>query len=96
MTDHVYNSVLLYEIDTTTGAIVWNGPYQTEAGERPEGVAIDPTGKFAYVTNYRSNNVSAYTIDAHSGALTQVEGSPFKAGGGAQGVAIDPRAGSST
>jgi DNA-binding beta-propeller fold protein YncE len=57
---------------------------------RPEGVAVDPTGKFVYVTNYGSDNVSAYTIDTHRGLLTEVEGSPFTAGEGPQGVAIDP------
>ena len=90
VTDHAYDRVLLYKIDTKTGTIVWKGPYQAEAGVRPEGVAIDPAGKFAYVTNYRSDNVSAYTIDPDSGALTHIEGSPFKAGEGAQGIAIDP------
>jgi 6-phosphogluconolactonase len=43
-------------------------------------VAIDPTGKFAYVVNDSSNDVSAYTIEASSGALTQVQGSPFATG----------------
>ena len=45
-------------------------------------MAVDPTGKFAYVANYGSNNVSAYTIDATSGALKKVKGSPFAAGTG--------------
>jgi DNA-binding beta-propeller fold protein YncE len=52
-------------------------------------VAVDPTGKFAYVTNANSNNVSAYGIGAN-GALTPVSGSPFLAGKGPVGVAVDP------
>ena len=44
--------------------------------------AIDPKGKFAYVTNQGSANVSAYPIIATSGALTPVAGSPFAAGSG--------------
>ena len=42
-------------------------------------LAVDPTGKFAYVANFGDDNVSAYTIDASSGALTPVTGSPFAA-----------------
>jgi 6-phosphogluconolactonase len=33
-------------------------------------VAVDPAGKFAYVTNSASNDVSMYTINATTGALT--------------------------
>ena len=46
----------------------------------PSAVAVDPTGKFAYVGNDGSNNISAYAIDANTGALTPVTGSPFSAG----------------
>lgn len=90
VTDHFNNRILLYKIDAKTGAIRLKGKPPSSMGVRPEGVAIDPTGKVAYVTNYRSDNVSGYTIDPQSGALTPVEGSPFKAGEGAQGLAIDP------
>lgn len=52
----------------------------------PTAVAIDPSGRFAYVTNYDSNDVSAYSINTSSGALTQVPGS----GRGPLLMAIDP------
>ena len=35
-------------------------------------MAVDPSGKFAYVANLSSGNVSAFAIDASSGALTAV------------------------
>jgi 6-phosphogluconolactonase len=57
------------------------------AGTDPTGVAVDPTGKFAYVTNYDSESVSAYTINATSGALTAVAGSPFGTGSAPWGIA---------
>ncbi|MGC2405347.1 MAG: beta-propeller fold lactonase family protein, partial [Candidatus Cybelea sp.] len=60
------------------------------AGSGPVGVAVDPKGKFAYVSNHDSDNVSAYTINAGSGALTPVTGSPFAAGSYLWDVAIDP------
>jgi hypothetical protein len=52
-------------------------------------VAVNPTGKFAYVTNFGDNNVTAYSIGA-DGALTPVAGSPFAAGIGPSSVAITP------
>jgi hypothetical protein len=52
-------------------------------------VAVDPTGKFAYVINFNDNNVSAYSIAAN-GALTPVPGSPFAAGNSPFSVAVDP------
>lgn len=50
------------------------------AGNQPSGVAIDPAGKFLFVTNTMDNTVSAFTIDSSSGALTPVTGSPFMTG----------------
>ncbi len=80
-----------YSINATTGALapVKGSPFQ--AGTTPYGVAVDPTSKFVYVTNYGSKNVSAYTIDASSGALTAVKGSPFGAGTEPEGIAVDPK-----
>jgi hypothetical protein len=54
------------------------GSYGT--GLRPVAIAIDPSGKFAYVANSASANVSAFVIDGTSGALTPIPGSPFAAG----------------
>jgi YVTN family beta-propeller protein len=33
---------------------------------------LNPSGKFAYVTNSASNDVSMYSIDAATGALTLI------------------------
>ena len=83
-------NVSAYTIDATTGALtaVKRSPFS--AGTEPSGVAIDPTGKFAYVSNYGENNVDAYAIDATTGALTAVKGSPFATGEEPEYVAIDP------
>jgi 6-phosphogluconolactonase len=80
-----------YTINSTTGALtaVKGSPFS--AGVEPSGVAIDPTGKFAYVSNYGANDVDAYSIDATTGALTAVKGSPFATGGEPEYVAIDPK-----
>jgi 6-phosphogluconolactonase len=60
------------------------------AGGGPFSVAIDPNGKFAYVTSGTDNDVWGYTIDATSGALKKAKKSPFAAGSGSFDVAIDP------
>jgi 6-phosphogluconolactonase len=40
------------------------------AGYCPSSLAVDPSGKFAYVTNHCDNTISMYTIDLTTGALT--------------------------
>jgi 6-phosphogluconolactonase (cycloisomerase 2 family) len=59
------------------------------AGSLPVSVAVDPTGKFAYVANRFDNTVSAYSIGAN-GALTPVTNSPFPTGTSPRSVAITP------
>jgi 6-phosphogluconolactonase len=64
------------------------------AGQAPVSVAVDPTGKFAYVANLNSNvpgfgAVSAFSISSN-GALTPVPGSPFQAGLDPESLAVDP------
>lgn len=41
-------------------------------GNAPRAIAIDPSGKFAYVVNYLDNSVSAYSIDA-AGVLARID-----------------------
>jgi 6-phosphogluconolactonase (cycloisomerase 2 family) len=54
----------------------------------PSSVAVDPSGKFAYVANRDAANISAFTIGA-SGALTAIPGSPFPTGQGPFSVIVD-------
>ena len=88
------DNVSAYAIDATTGVLseVAGSPFA--AGTSPESVRVDPSGKFAYVTNFgsaiASGNVSAYTIDASTGALSEVAGSPFAAGTQPVSVAVAP------
>ena len=83
------SNVSAYAIDAASGALkkVRGSPFVTGMG--PIGLAVDPTGKFAYVGNGNSNNVSAFAIDANTGALTPVAGSPFRAGHNPYGVTVD-------
>jgi YVTN family beta-propeller protein len=80
------NTVSMYLIDATTGALTSTGTIAT--GTLPKSVAVDPSGKFAYVANANSNNVSMYTIDATAGTLTST--GTIAAGTSPSSVAVDP------
>ncbi len=80
------SSVSMYTINSTTGALRSIG--MIAAGAGPASVAVDPAGKFAYVTNFDSNNVSMYAIDATTGALASI--GTIAAGPGPVSVAVDP------
>ncbi len=78
-------SVSAYTINSSTGALsaVAGSPFA--AGDDPQSVTVDPSGRFAYVANEDAStklgaNVSAYTINSSTGALSAVAGSPFAAG----------------
>ncbi len=80
--------VAAYTIDSTRGTLtpVAGSPFKN-AGTVPDFGAVDPSSKFAYVTNFSSADVSAYTI-ATDGALKKVKGSPFKTGSGPVGISV--------
>jgi YVTN family beta-propeller protein len=79
-------SLSMYAINATTGALASTGTIAT--GTDPVSVAVDPAGKFAYVTNSGSNDVAIYTIDATTGALTSI--GTISAGSTPTCIAIDP------
>ncbi len=59
-------------------------------GARPEGVAITPDGRRAYVATSQSPGVRGFTIGA-GGTLTPIPGSPSASGGiNTTGVAVTP------
>jgi YVTN family beta-propeller protein len=62
--------VLMYTINGSTGELTSIGIIH--AGPFPIAVAIDPSGKFAYVVNWGSNDISMYTVDPTTGALTLI------------------------
>jgi DNA-binding beta-propeller fold protein YncE len=77
-------NVSMYAINTATGALTSIGTIA--AGTDPISVAVDPTGKFAYVTNSGSNDVSMYTINTATGDLTSIGTTT----GGSGAIAIHP------
>jgi YVTN family beta-propeller protein len=82
--------VYQYSIDPNSGALSRTG--YTTAGlsptSIPTSVAIDPSGKFAYVTNSGSNDVSMYSINATTGALTSI--GPIATRANPSSATVDP------
>ncbi len=78
-------SIWAFNIDPKSGELspVPGSPFMT-GQQASEGIAVDPKGKFAYVSDYvegggKIGELSAYEIES-SGALRQVKGSPFPTG----------------
>lgn len=65
-----FNDVSEFTIDTTTGVLTPTAQAAVVAGNSPTSVAVDTSGKFAYVVNRGDNTVSAYSIDADNGDLS--------------------------
>jgi DNA-binding beta-propeller fold protein YncE len=69
-------TVVAYTVDGITGALSLVDGSPFPAGTGAFGVAVDPSGQFAYVTNFGSNNLTAYRIDGLTGALAAVGNVP--------------------
>ncbi len=81
-------NVSVYSINQTTGALTEVGA-PIAAGMYPESIAVDPSGKFAYVVNAGlSNTVLVYTINQTTGALTA--GTAVATGTTPVSIAVDP------
>ncbi len=90
-------TLYVYSIDAMTGVLMQipGSPYRFGTAQYFS-IAIDSSGKFAYVVdpNYTavpSSNVSAYAINTATGALTAVAGSPFGGGSYPLGISADPK-----
>lgn len=64
------------------------GPFQ--AGVKPSALAVDPAGRFVYVTDYASNQMIGYGITGDSTLNFLISG-PFRTGAEPSAVSIDPR-----
>ena len=91
--EDINGSISGYTIDGDSGGLtaVMGSPFAT--GQGPASMAIDPSGRFAYVNNEDDSpggDISGYTINATNGALTAMLDSPFLSGSGAFAVAVAP------
>jgi 6-phosphogluconolactonase len=75
--------IYCYAVDAVTGALTALAGSPCDSGVLT-GVAVDPSGRFAYATLGSSNEVRAYAINSSTGNLTAIVGSQLDGGG------IDP------
>ena len=61
-----------------------------EAGGIPYTLAIHPSGRFLYVTNWLGASLSLFAINAQSGALTPLKGNPMRTGSSPYAVTVHP------
>jgi 6-phosphogluconolactonase len=73
------NAIHGFSIDPQTGALspVGQSPLVLSPNVPDGTLAVDPAGRFLYVTG--RNGVRSFAIDASSGALAEIAGSPFGA-----------------
>ena len=81
-------NVIGFRIDRPTGRLcpIPGSPFS--AGAAASAVAIDPSGRFAYVASYGGNNVSAFKIDQSTGELLPI--AAYAAGSNPDAVTVDP------
>lgn len=88
-------TISAFTIDSATGALaaVPGSPFAT--GDPAMAIAVDPAGKFLYVSTRNaspccSSGIAAFTIDPSSGVLTPMPHSPFAAGAFLQQLVVEP------
>lgn len=77
-------------IDPSTGALTKMPTSPFQVATTPDSIAIDPSGRFLYVSCSNSNVIGAFTIDPDAGTLSAIQGSPFAAPGLPLFVLADP------
>jgi 6-phosphogluconolactonase len=85
-----HTAIYCYAVDAATGALTALAGSPCASGSLT-GVAVDPSGRFAYATQGGSNDIIAYAINSATGDLTAIVGSLLN-GGGADpvDVTVDP------
>lgn len=88
-----HGSVSGYAVDSKTGTLKplsWS-PFNGVEG--PQNIAIVPSVRFMYATDWESMSVSGLAIDPVNGSLKLIQGSPFPTGGFPWGVTTCRRSG---
>lgn len=83
-------TISMYTIDPGTGVLTATAPATVPTGFYPQGIAIDPSGRFVYTANSDDNSVSMFTINQTTGILTPTTPATVPAGSSPGFVTIDP------
>jgi 6-phosphogluconolactonase (cycloisomerase 2 family) len=88
------NNVAGYHIHPFTGELTPVAGSPFDAGTQPIGAAVDPTGRFVYVTDQNDGgpgSVQGFYIQPRSGSLRELPGSPFPAGQSSTSIVVGGR-----
>ncbi len=69
------DKVMIYRLDAAKGTLVANDPpfASTQPGAGPRHLALQPSGRFAYVINEMLNSITAFARDHERGGLTAMQ-----------------------
>lgn len=81
------SSIAAYTVNADTGVLTSIGPIAT--GAAPRALAIDASGRFAYVAASGSSELYTYAIDQTTGALSEVANSRVAIGNSFGGLTLD-------
>jgi 6-phosphogluconolactonase (cycloisomerase 2 family) len=83
-------TISMYTINSSTGVLTPTTPATVPTGFYPQGIGIDPSGKFVYTANSDDNTVSMFTINPTTGILTPTSPATVATGDGPVSVNVDP------
>jgi DNA-binding beta-propeller fold protein YncE len=89
------NTLSQYDVDPLTGALSPKTPAIVATGTAPQGIAVTPDGKRAYVTDVVDDTISQYSINALTGALSPTTPATVATGSGPSDVVVGPLGASS-
>jgi 6-phosphogluconolactonase (cycloisomerase 2 family) len=64
------STISMYTINSTTGVLTATTPATVHTGWFPQGIAIDPLGRFVYTANSDDSSVSMFTVNQTTGVLS--------------------------
>ena len=64
------STISMYTIDSTTGVLTPTSPATVPTGWFPQGMVVDPLGRFAYTANSDDSSISMFTVNQSTGVLT--------------------------
>lgn len=83
-------TISMYTINPSSGVLTPMTPATVPTGFLPQGIAIDPSGKFVYTANSDDNTVSMFTINQTTGVLTPTNPPTVATGWSPNFVTVDP------
>jgi 6-phosphogluconolactonase len=83
-------TISMYTINSGSGVLTPTTPATVPTGFFPQGITIDPLGRFLYTGNSDDNSISMFTINPSTGILTPTAPASVATGKSPIGVMIDP------